>query len=347
MIYTLSSNSSFCDYLASLWLDEQKSDLWGLSQITIYVPTNRAAKTLREAFLRQSKGKTLLLPKIISFANLDVFDATIPQAISFIERQLILSKLIQKKQPMGEDKAFALAQSLAELIDEMHQYDVHFEDLKSIAPENFAEHWQETLSFLDIMDSYWPEILAEKGKTDPSLYQIKQADSLIQKWQTNKPNDLIYAVGFTGGLPIVERFLKAVSLLPNGRIYIPDLDTDMSDDIWENVDETHPSYYQKRLLDYLNVKRKDVIRLDENISDRFHLLSVALTPAAETQIWQKNLHLHVDENIRLIECQTPQNEAFEIACIANARKNSSSCHTGSTIGKARQNSNAKMECHLG
>ena len=111
------------------------------------MPTNRAAKTLKESFLRQSAGKTLLLPKIQSFADMDFLSAGTDDAISPLARQLLLAKLVQKKQPMSQEKAFTLASSLAELIDQMHHYDVDFQKIKDIAPENFASHWQQTISF--------------------------------------------------------------------------------------------------------------------------------------------------------------------------------------------------------
>ena len=314
MIYTLSSNGSFCDILVSRWLKEYQDGVWGVSKITLIVPTNRSVRTFREAFLRQTGGKTLLLPKIISFANLDVFDQSIPEPISDLERRLILAKLIQKKQPMGEDKAFSLAGSLADLIDEMHNYDVSFDKLKEVVPENFASHWQETLSFLEIINSYWPQILKDMGKIDPSLYQIMQAEALIESWQKVQPQNPIFAVGFSGGLPIVEKFLKAVMNLPLGQIYIPNLDKNLSDDMWDCLDETHPQYYLKKLLAFLNVKRKDVVDFLP-LTERFSLLSNALIPAAKTGNWQENLNAKSDNQVRLVECKTPQTEAFEIACL--------------------------------
>ena len=113
MIYSVLSTLSFCDFLAEHLITQSKDNVWGMSQITIYVPTNRAAKTLKEAFLRHSNKQTLLLPTIVSFANLDSFASNVPEAITPLERQLILSKLILQKSPMGEDKAFALAADLA------------------------------------------------------------------------------------------------------------------------------------------------------------------------------------------------------------------------------------------
>lgn len=316
MIYTLSSSVSFCDELAAQFQAEKKDDIWGLSHITIFVPTNRSAKTLKEAFLRQSNGKALFLPKIVSFSNIDFLIPDVPLAISPLERQLLLSKLVQKKQPMSEDKAFTLAASLAELIDQMHNYDVDFDTLKEIVPDNFASHWQQTLSFLEIVETYWPMILKERNQLDPSLRQIRLIESLIHQWKVSPPQNPIIALGFTGGLPIVEKFLKAVNELPNSDIYIPNLDTLLSEEEWENLDATHPQFYMKKLLETLGVKRKQIIQKDE-IKSRFKLVSMLLKPAKFTANWYKDapkLKKDVVQNLERVEYKNPQTEAFEIAC---------------------------------
>lgn len=316
MIYTLSSSTSFCDTLAKEWLENKKDPVWGLSHITAIVPTNRAAKTFKEAFLRQSQGKTVLLPKIISFANMDFLAPDVPPAISPLARQLLLAKLVQKKQPMSEDKAFTLASSLAELIDQMHNYDVNFDSLKEIAPDTFASHWQQTLSFLEIIETYWPEILKQRGELDPALRQIRLIENLISRWHTDPPKNPVIAVGFTGGLPIIEKFLKAVNELPQSDIYIPNLDLSLSKNDWDHLDNTHPEFYIKRLLNALNVKCEQVVSLSPK-TDRFSLLSLALKPAQTTADWINEapaLSQNALIGFERIECKTPQTEAFEIAC---------------------------------
>ena len=317
MIYNILSSSSFCDSLASSWIAEKQDRIWGLSHITVFVPTNRAAKTLKEAFLRQSGGKTLLLPKILSFADIDFFSLGVSDAISPLARQLLLSKLVQKKQSMSQDKAFVLASSLAELIDQMHNYDVDFQKIKEIAPDNFASHWQQTISFLEIIEIYWPLILKDREVTDAALRQKELIENLIRLWDKNPPKKPVIAVGFTGGLPIIERFLKAVYSLPVSDIYIPNLDMNLSDEEWNNLDNTHPQFYMKRLLDKLAVSRSAVVNLNEE-DNRFVLLSTALKPASQTANWHqdvKKLDASCIQNVRHIECKTPQTEAFEIACI--------------------------------
>ena len=317
MIYTIPSSVSFCDVLAKEWIVNAQDKIWGLSHITLITPTNRAAKTFKDAFLRQSEGKSLLLPKIISFSDMDFLATGILPAISPLARQILLSKLIQKKQPMGEDKAFCLSSSLAELIDLMHHYDVDFHKLKDIATENFSLHWQQTMSFLEIIQNYWPQILKERQQIDPALRQIKVIENLIHQWKVKPPKTPIFAIGFTGGLPIIERFLKAIYELPNSNIYIPNLDKTLSKEDWDSLDETHSQFYIKKLLNFLKVKPSDV-KTYADFNDRFLLLSKALKPAARTSTWQSDkeqLKKSCINNVRLIECKTPQTEAFEIACI--------------------------------
>ncbi len=41
-----------------------------------------------------------------------------------------------------------------------------FADIRNLAPEELAEHWQLTLRFLDILQQNWPEILGDEGAVD-------------------------------------------------------------------------------------------------------------------------------------------------------------------------------------
>ena len=111
MIYTISSVHSFSDLLASHLLEKQ-TDEWGLSKTTLIVPTRRAAKTIKEAFLRQSLGKVLLLPKITPISDIEVISPDIPEAIPPLERQLLLMRLIQKIGGIKPEQDFGLATSL-------------------------------------------------------------------------------------------------------------------------------------------------------------------------------------------------------------------------------------------
>ena len=151
MIYNISSAHCFADLLVQQLLEKAENDVWKLSKMSIFVPTRRAALTLKEAFVKNSKKQTILLPKIIPLADLDTFLTDVPEPISKLERQLLLMKLILAKQPTSFDKAFEMAASLAEFLDEIENFDIDVNRLKDIVPTDFAQHWQQTVDFLEII----------------------------------------------------------------------------------------------------------------------------------------------------------------------------------------------------
>ena len=72
-----------------------------LADVTLYLPTRRAARAIRETFLRRL-GPAVLLPKIRTLGDLDEDEAAIldlgtaelPPAVPTMERQLVLTKLV-------------------------------------------------------------------------------------------------------------------------------------------------------------------------------------------------------------------------------------------------------------
>ena len=315
MIYNISSVHSFADLLVQQVLEKAKNDVWKLSKMSVFVPTRRAALTLKEAFVKNSGTQTILLPKIIPLADLDTFLTDIPEPIGRLERQLLLMKLILAKQPTSFDKAFEMAASLAEFLDEIENFDIDPNRLKDIVPNDFAEHWQQTIDFLEIIMSFWPQILQEKQKSDIVAYKNQLLKDMIAHWKENPPSRTIIAAGFTGGLPIIEDFLLALSHLPDGHIYLPDVDLKMPDEVWDNLDETHPQFEIKRLIDKLSVSRKQIQDICPVDSQRFDFVSVSMYPSDQTQKWQTMpaFSSNVLDGLSYIECQTPQTEALTIA----------------------------------
>ncbi len=314
MISTISSVHSFADIFTDKLIKEQDS-IWGLSRIQIFLPTKRAIKTIKDAFLRQSNGQTMMLPKMVALYDMDTDNPDIPNSISPLERQFLLMRLCQQRHNLSPDKAFQLAASLAHLLDEMHQYEISLNCLDNIVPDVYAKHWQQTLMFLDIIREFWPQILAEKNLIDPGERYVRIIDSQINEWQKNPPKENIYAVGFTGGTPCLERFLKAVNQLPNGHIIIPDLNTLISDEDWEAIDETHPQFHLKKLLTFLDIDRKQVCSWVNESNERQRFIHESLKPAQTTNTWKdiKPFQSNVLDGIRFINCTTPVSEALTIA----------------------------------
>src|SRR5208282_5916001 len=109
-VYTIPPGVAFVDALAAELLREHAGDPLALSRITVLLPTRRAVRSLREAFLRLSAGKALLLPRMTPLGDIDeealAFAAEevllagaaldIPPAIPELRRRLLLAELIRK-----------------------------------------------------------------------------------------------------------------------------------------------------------------------------------------------------------------------------------------------------------
>ena len=70
-LYTIPSGVSFVDALARGLLSRLPTEPLALSTATILLPTRRACRALRDAFLRATDGQPLLLPRLLPLGELD------------------------------------------------------------------------------------------------------------------------------------------------------------------------------------------------------------------------------------------------------------------------------------
>ena len=112
-VVNIAAGQSFADSLAQGILEQTSGDPLKLSEMLVLLPSRRACRTLREAFLRLSEGKPLLLPRMQPVGDVDADEVAlllaaeedaadvldIPPAISPLERQLLLAKRPTKSWP--------------------------------------------------------------------------------------------------------------------------------------------------------------------------------------------------------------------------------------------------------
>ena len=70
-VFTIPSGTAFVDALAAGLLDEVGDEPFALSDARILLPTRRAVRSLREAFLRLNGGKPTLLPIMTPIGDVD------------------------------------------------------------------------------------------------------------------------------------------------------------------------------------------------------------------------------------------------------------------------------------
>ncbi|MEQ1716868.1 MAG: double-strand break repair protein AddB [Hyphomicrobium sp.] len=328
-IYTVPPGEPFLDRLARALLNGDlplphgpKPDHLALPDVTLLLPTRRAARALQDSFLSVSGARALLLPKIrpisegeeeltllSGLAGLTTLGAgmlDLPPAVSALERTLTLMQLVlhwrgalAKDDPdersAGSNtpaQAAALASELAKLMDTVETENVALSNLADLVPEAYAAHWQQTVEFLRIVTEFWPIHLQQRGFTSVAGRRNALILAEAERLATLPPRDPVIVAGVTGSIPATVTLMRAVAALPQGAIVLPALDLDLDDKSWESVGQSpeHPQFGLKKLLDSLGVARGDVKvlpgpRASKALAARAAFISEALRPSATTERW--------------------------------------------------------------
>lgn len=333
-------------------------DPLALADATIYVPTRRAARALRTAFVDLSGGKPAILPVIRALGEFDedgtILDGTLPDIadlappIEPMERILLLAPLVQAwkrrlpghvAQIYGEDvvvpaslaDAIWLARDLAALIDDIDTEAADWTRLAALVPESLSGWWQVTLEFLEIVTSLWPQVLAERGRTDPAAHRNARIRAEAARLAARPPSGPVIAAGSTGSIPATAELLSVISRLDKGAVVLPGLDRDLDERSWAAIRGErpapsvlgHPQYGLARLLGRIGAERAEVVDLGRpspRLTLRRAIVDEALRPAETTDLWVERRDAHPGADVAaafagvsLIEAPTERDEAAAIA----------------------------------
>ncbi len=333
-VRTIPAGRPFTDSLAAGIMERAGDAPEALPGFIVLLPTRRACRALREAFLRWSDGTPLLLPRMFPLGDLDEQEPPagaesslekgldLPPAIPSLRRRLLLAQLVMAVDgwQMMPSRAVALAGELSRFLDQVHTERLDFERLTDLAPENFAEHWQITLDFLHILFKSWPQVLAEEGGLDPAQHRNFALEARARAWEAAPPSGPVIAAGSTGSIPATADLLSVIARLPRGTLVLPGLDTDMDDKTWEILEPSHPQYGMAQLLKRLDVPRSDVglwRAPDAGGADpsRFALIAEATRAAETTHLWTQapSPPDTALAGVSRADCPTPREEAALIA----------------------------------
>ncbi len=360
--YTVPPGEPFLLALARAMLDgnlprpgSAKPDPLTLPDITLLLPTRRAARAAQDAFLTASGAKALLMPRIrpisegeddltllsnlASPAALGADALELPDAIKPLERTLFLMQLIlQWRDAMADSaasdeaqanntpaQAAGLATELANLMDEIERENVAFDKIQTLVPDTYSAHWQKTVEFLKIVSNF---------KALGFTSQVQNRNALIlaeaRRLERNPPAAPVIVAGVTGSIPATVALMRAVANLPNGAIVLPALDLTLDDASWQAIVPDHPEHPQfglKKLLDDLGVTRADVTLLPGVTPTpltiaRNGFISEAMRPSATTEKWHDFTASTAPESVKqaltgisLIEAPSAQDEAEAVALI--------------------------------
>lgn len=348
-VYTIPSGEPFALALARGVMARHGASPEALSACRILLPTRRACRIVRDAFLRLSGGAPLLLPRLQPIGDIDADEIAIqlatratfdlPAAISPLRRQILLTRVILAQPEglaKGPEQAAALAGALGDLMDRIQTEGLDIKDLSHLAGEDFAAHWQITLDFLTILSEHWPAVLSAEGAMDPAARREALTRAMTELWRTDPPPGPVIAAGSTGSIPATGDFLATIACLPQGCVILPGLDQEMDEASWAALDDTHPQAALKDLLTQMTLGRADVTLWggaddppeamksgNRHMAARRGLATEIMRPAATSGLWQ-TLAEHparkeqLDAALRRIhrhDCDTPQEEAAVIAAI--------------------------------
>ncbi len=228
-VYTLPLGVPFLEALARAILSGdlpapggRAPDILKLPKITLLLPTRRAARVAREAFLAVANTRALIMPRIqpisegegdlslisnlaeLGPAGADALEQA--PAITPLDRMLILMQLVARwRQTMAEAsspsqkaalgstpaQAAQLANELAKLMDDIERENVSLSNIQALVPETYSEHWQKTVDFLKIVTEFWPAYLEANGLTSPEARRnaliLAEADRISKL----KPEDVV------------------------------------------------------------------------------------------------------------------------------------------------------------
>ncbi len=335
-VFTIPSGIDFARALCEGVIDRCGRDPLILSDALLLVPTRRAARSLRDAFA-EALGGAALIPRIRALGDVDdeelVFDpgddVAVP-AIAPLRRRLLLATLVQRwgegrGAPLPFVQAMTHGGELAQFLDEAVTQGCDLSKLKTLAPDELAAHWQDVLTFLNIVVDAWPKQLAAEGAVEPAAQRDQRLRALAAALTAAPPRAPVIAAGSTGSIPATAELLKTIAQLPTGAVVLPGLDTDLDDEAWNCLDAGHAQFGLRQLLAHLGVGRADVAPWSplpgnhEDRAARVRFISEALRPPPATDAWRdliENAGTSFNRALKglaIVETQNPREEALAIA----------------------------------
>ena len=280
-VFNISPRYPFLEVLASYITETAKSDGLNIADDIVLLPTKRACRHIKDIFLNLSGNDAAILPTIMPLGDIDEnglafldyenknLDDDLQPAISKIKRNLTLSFLVKaEKKDFTEEQAYSLAVDLAHLMDTVEMEELSFNNLQYLVPEEYSEHWQETLKFLKIVTSIYPDFLKENNVMNPVDRKVKIIKKQIKYWEKFPPKGRVFAAGSTGSLVPISYMLRFVSKMDRGYLILPGLDKNISDKDFEiltsdypKTNQNHPQYGLLKLIKGLGLKISDVPNL--------------------------------------------------------------------------------------
>ncbi|MCK5933179.1 MAG: double-strand break repair protein AddB, partial [Fulvimarina manganoxydans] len=250
-LFSIPPGISFSKTLAASLLEGRLIEGWrhdgdplALSDVLIYVPTRRAARSLAGSFQQLLGGASAILPQIRPIGEGDEAEIlaarnatpVLEPVMGELERRLRLGQLTRRWRTMtreaeltaliGEDvvlpasaaDALALARDLGALLDEIETEDVTISALAGLAPEALAEWWRLTLTFLTIVTEHWPAVLSEQDRISEARAQNLWLEAEADRLARSPPKGPVILAGSTATAPKTIALMRVIAHLEKGAV---------------------------------------------------------------------------------------------------------------------------------
>ena len=297
-----------------------------LARTEIYLNTGEVRRGILRALTESGPA---LLPRIrlVTELALDRRFYDIPRPVPALRRRLELfqavAKLLEQDERFGaRPSTFDLADSLAQLMDEMHAEGVNPDSIAELDVSAHSAHWDESVRFLRIIDQFW-------GRTEAPDRQARQrmvAERLVESWRSRPPEHPVIVAGSSGSRGATRLLMQAASALPQGAVVLPCFDFELPAEVWAGMveaerNEDHPQFRFKHFMDQAGAIPGDIAPWQpEAVTSvpRNRLISLALRPAPVTNQWLTEgpglvAIAEATENLALVEAPNPRAEATAIA----------------------------------
>ncbi len=345
------------------WPD--RADPLSLAEGLILLPTRRACRVMREAFLLEAGSDAMLLPRILPMGDVDEEEWTfgdpdprdalglegLPPAIGKRERLLLLAVQVRRwaesidratmrlsaSEPFlvgtSLTDAIGLAAELMKLLDQMETEQVPFSALAALDDSALDVYWQMSARFLTVIGEVWPSVLAAMNLSEPARRRDMLLAVEAERLRT-LPGPVI-AAGSTGSIRATRDLLKAVADNPRGAVVLPGLDMRLDESAFglvgfgdSDAALAHPQYGLKRLIAHLGVTRDAVIPLGPaRCEGREVWLSEAMRPAGATDAWRDTAKTLPDDALDSLTLIEADGEQEEALALALVLRQKAEGHT--------------------
>lgn len=336
------------NFLKSLhdFILDKASDKLSLANITILLPSRRSCNELKRIFLENSDNEAIILPNIRAIGDIDYDDIILKQiSIDDIKNNadfysntsrikykiLLIKELLKWTKSTNKDlfknitieQASNLALELEKFLNEVNRNGLSLNDLEKIVDDEYSQHWQDILNFLEIFGKKWDEFIKKNNIISMVDFKTRMIELNAEFFKTNKPDNPIIIAGVSGSIKSTCDFIKSVVQYDNCYFIFKGLDKSLTNNEWEKITVFHPQYSFKHLLEKCicidRIEVKD-LKFDKNIivnKSIEKILSYSMLPYNETYRWQDKLNIAENDfsNISKIECKNNFEELSIISII--------------------------------